>query len=127
MSRQYSIAKMGNGDGVVHTADLAASGAGYDHPGGGGPGGEVKLSTPLKRARRRERGAGVRIREPMASGSEAEAEPLNKEGKQQGMLGVASAFNLVRKVSDRMSSKKQGKLYQDLCTWGKRRRKDGLV
>lgn len=55
---------------------------------------------------------GSRIREPGAD--PAEEEPLKtKKDKSMGttttMLGVSSALNLVRKVSVKMTSKKQGK------------------
>ena len=72
------------------------------------------LGPERKKKRRRDRvrlQEGSRIREP--GSNDPEAEPLTNEtsgGKNSmTMLGISSAFDLVKKVSDKMSSKKQGK------------------
>ena len=74
---------------------------------------EVEIR-PRRRRDRRDRGVrlqeGSKIREPGIGDSTAELEPLQKDSKNSvTLLGVANAFNLVRKVSDKMASKKQGK------------------
>ena len=63
------------------------------------------------KGRRRGRGVrlreGSRIREP---GNDAETEPLASEnGQKSAIMGLSSAFNIVRRVSDKMAAKKQGK------------------
>jgi len=68
-------------------------------------------SSRKSKSRRRGRGVrlreGSRIREP---GNDAETEPLAAEnGQKSTLLGLSSAFNIVRKVSDKMANKKQGK------------------
>ena len=68
-------------------------------------------SSRQSKSRRRGRGVrlreGSRIREP---GNDAETEPLAAEnGQKSALLGLSSAFDLVRKVSDKMANKKQGK------------------
>ena len=66
-----------------------------------------------RKGRRRERGVrlqeGSRIREP---GTDPETEPFqkNSENGKTPFLGVTSPFNIMRKLSDKMASKKQGKL-----------------
>ena len=74
---------------------------------------EVEIR-PRRRRDRRDRGVrlqeGSKIREPGIGDSTAELEPLQKDSKNSvTLLGVANAFNLVRKVSDKMAAKKQGK------------------
>jgi len=66
-------------------------------------------SSRKSKSRRRGRGVrlreGSRIREP---GNDAETEPLAAEnGQKSTLLGLSSAFNIVRKVSDKMANKKQ--------------------
>jgi hypothetical protein len=97
---------MGNGDGDI-TSFASTNDLGHkDGPIGGG-------HTP-RRAKGRRRERAVRLQEGprnRESVSDTEAsEPLRPpEGGKATMLGVASAFNLVRKVSDKMASKKQGR------------------
>ena len=80
-----------------------------------GPGGR-------RNKRRRDRvrlKEGSRIREPGSSDPEAvpfndnvapsSSEAENKPSKPSAMLGLSSAFNLVTKLSDKMSKKNQGK------------------
>ena len=77
---------------------------------------EGSLTSQRKKKRRRDRvrlQEGSRIREPGTG--DPESEPFtNNDTQAPGskpsvtMLGIGSAFDLVRKVSDKMSSKKQG-------------------
>ena len=68
---------------------------------------------PSRKSKSRRRGRGVRLREGSRirePGNDAETEPLAAEnGQKSTLLGLSSAFNIVRKVSDKMANKKQGK------------------
>ena len=77
----------------------------------------LSYSEHRKPKRRRERvrlQEGSRIREPGSTDPEAEpfTENENSGGgnKPSTLLGLASAFNIVKRVSDKMSAKKQGKV-----------------
>ena len=98
---------MGMGDDAA-TAELATEAAASDEA--------ANVRKTKKRRRDRVRlQEGSRIREPGAT--DPETEPFTdgsaRAGKQEAssitMLGFSSAFDLVRKVSDKMSAKKQGK------------------
>ena len=74
------------------------------------------VSNERKPKRRRERvrlQEGSRIREPGSADPEAEpfttADNEASSGGHSAFLGLSSAFNIVKRVSDKMAAKKQGK------------------